>query len=346
MSRLFVSFALAFALVGMGVFLLVNLIETNKAEEADISAATNDATALPQAPVAEQQPPHPVSLPALMEKKYDGRDLKLGLVLADNETYTRYYITYKSGELTISGIMNIPKGAGPFPLLVLAHGYIDPAVYTNGRGLKREQDYLARHGFAVIHPDYRNHADSDDELDPELTMRLGYTEDVINAILAVRTAKLPAVNAENVGMLGHSMGGGVAQNVMVVRPDLVKAFVLFAPVSRNVEENFKRWTERRPKTADRIVELYGSFEANPVFWNNLSPKNFFEHIAAPVLIHHGTADDSVPVEWSERLHAELQTAEKNSTLYVYPGEPHEFAGAWTEVMQKTLGFFALQLEND
>jgi hypothetical protein len=28
--------------------------------------------------------------------------------------------------------------------VILNHGYIDPAIYTNGRGLKREQDYLAR----------------------------------------------------------------------------------------------------------------------------------------------------------------------------------------------------------
>src|SRR5688572_21877717 len=55
---------------------------------------------------------NPVSLPALMQKEFTGSDLKLGRVLDDNASYTRYYITYKSGELTISGIMNIPKGPG------------------------------------------------------------------------------------------------------------------------------------------------------------------------------------------------------------------------------------------
>src|SRR3989338_4121372 len=94
---------------------------------------------------------HPVSIPALMKKEFDGRELKLVRILDENEVYTRHYITYKSGDLTISGILNIPKGQGPFPLLVLNHGYIDPEIYTNGRGLKREQDYLARHGYAVIH---------------------------------------------------------------------------------------------------------------------------------------------------------------------------------------------------
>ncbi len=40
----------------------------------------------------------------------------------------------------------MPLGKGPFPALVLAHGYIDPDIYVNGQGLMREQDYLARAG--------------------------------------------------------------------------------------------------------------------------------------------------------------------------------------------------------
>lgn len=40
--------------------------------------------------------------------------------------------------------MNIPKGDGSYPLVILNHGHIDTDIYTLGRGLKREQDYLAR----------------------------------------------------------------------------------------------------------------------------------------------------------------------------------------------------------
>src|SRR3989344_1177212 len=131
---------------------------------------------------------HPVSLPYLMQKQFDGRDLTLGRILDDNSAYTRYFITYRSGELTISGIMNVPKGspAGGFPVLILNHGHIDTAVYTNGRGLKREQDYLARRGYVVIHPDYRNHAQSDKDPEADVNFRLGYVEDVINAVYAMK----------------------------------------------------------------------------------------------------------------------------------------------------------------
>jgi len=199
----------------------------------------------PETEVVPQEQPssegqgQPLSrLEEFAKQEFNGSDLKLGRTLDDNAAYTRYYITYQSGELTISGIMNVPKGKGPFPLLVLNHGYIDPDVYTNGRGLKREQDYLARRGYVVLQPDYRNHADSTKVDNVELDFRLGYVEDVINAINAARSSGLDFIDAERVGMLGHSMGGGIAQTIMVTRPDLVDAFVLFAPVSSNYVDSF------------------------------------------------------------------------------------------------------------
>ena len=282
---------------------------------------------------------HPVSLPALFAKQFDGRDFTVGRVLADNEAYTRYYIMYRSGELAISGVMNVPRGKGPFPVLILNHGYIDPDVYTNGRGLKREQDYLARRGYVVIHPDYRNYADSGKDPDNDLKFRLGYVEDVINAILAVQQAKLPYIDPERIGMLGHSMGGGVTISMLEVRPDLVDAVVLFAPVSADVRDNFDKWITRRPELAEKIIQAYGRPEENPEFWDNVSPLTFLDRIRVPVQLHHGTADDSVPLAWSDRLARELSRRDKDVTSHTYPGEPHEFAASWGTVMERTVLFF-------
>lgn len=287
---------------------------------------------------------YPVSLQALMNKTYDGRDLKVGEVLTRTNEYTRYYITYKSGEMTISGIMNVPTGTGPFPVLILNHGYIDPAIYTNGRGLKREQDYLARQGYIVIHPDYRNHAQSDKETNPDLRFRFGYVEDVINAVMAVKTSSLPYFDKENIGMLGHSMGGGIAYNIMVTQPDLVKAFVLFAPVSADQRDNFDKWTRSRKETADAIIASYGTYEENPTFWDNVSAETFFANVSEPVMIHHGTADDSCALSWSQEAENKLRAAGKDVTLHVYDGEPHEFIDAWPLVMQRTTAFFDKNLK--
>jgi len=287
---------------------------------------------------------HAVSVPAYINKEYDGRDLTLGRVLAETTSYTRYYITYKSGNLTISGIMNVPKGQGPFPVLILNHGYIDPAVYTNGRGLRREQDYLASRGYVVIHPDYRNHADSSKDPNADVQFRLGYVEDVINAVMAVQNSSLSYFDKEKIGMLGHSMGGGVTQNILVIKPDLVDAAVLFAPVSGDNLLNYERWTMRRPELAQKIVETYGTPQENPDFWHDISSINFLERIKTPIVLHHGTADDSVPIEWSNRMNQLLVEKGKDIAYYIYEGQPHEFTTSWSLVMQRTVDFFDKHLK--
>jgi dipeptidyl aminopeptidase/acylaminoacyl peptidase len=298
------------------------------------------------APTPTPKPPHPVSIPALMQKRFDGAGLRLGELLDENGSYTRYFVTYRSGELTISGVMNVPKGDGPFPALVLNHGYIDPDVYTGGRGLKREQDYLARHGFVVLHTDYRNHAQSDDDPNAELNLRLGYTEDVVNAVLALRNSGLPYVDPARIGLLGRSMGGGVTYNVLVVQPGLVDAAVVYAPVSSNAVDNFDRWTRGQPGNdalADEIVAAYGSPEDNPTFWRNASPATFFDRVSEPILVHHGTADESCPIDWSESTVATLRSLGKDATLLTYEGEPHAFEAAWEGSMERTVAFFEQHL---
>lgn len=289
---------------------------------------------------------HPVSLQALMRKKYDGRDLRVGRVLARNSAYTRYFVTYASGSLRISGILNVPVGPGPFPALVLNHGYIDPAIYTNGRGLMREQDYLARRGYIVLHTDYRNHARSSDDPRAELDLRLGYTEDVINAVLALRSSRLP-VDKPNIGLLGRSMGGGITYNVLVAQPGLVKAAVVFAPVSSDAVDNFDRWIRRdgsRRGLTAAIVDRYGAPERNPGFWANLSAVNFFDRVTEPILIHHGTADETCPIAWSRETVAALQRAGKQVTFDTYPGEHHAFGPQWPLSMRRTVTFLDARLK--
>jgi dipeptidyl aminopeptidase/acylaminoacyl peptidase len=290
-----------------------------------------------------------VSLRYIMQEKFDGRDLKLVKVLATNEVYTRYYITYMSGKLKISGIMNVPKGGGPYPVIITAHGFVEPRYYTTGRGLKREQDYLARHGYVVLHPDYRNNNGSDKDPENNLRLNLGYTEDVINAVYAVKDSNYKFMDKDNIGLLGHSLGGGVALNMMVTKPGLIKAYVLFAPISMDYRDNYYRWIVRRgadvmrkfgsPATRKKIEALYGSPEANPSFWDDISPKKYIKNVEDPVIVHQGSADQDVPPEWADKLVAAFKSNGKEIKLYTYSGQPHEFTSAWPQVMRTSTKFF-------
>ncbi|QQS60096.1 alpha/beta fold hydrolase [Candidatus Falkowbacteria bacterium] len=287
-------------------------------------------------------PVNPVSLSALMTKEFNGKDLTLGRVLEENVAYTRHYITYTSGDLTISGILNIPKGTVPpggWPILFLNHGYIDTSVYTNGRGLRREQDYLARQGYAILHSDYRDHAQSDRDSNTEKNVRLGYIEDVINAVYAVKNSDLDMLSKERFGMLGHSMGGGISQAVMVVKPDLIDAVVLYAPVSSNVVDSYNRWTARNSAHVETINQTHGSPTDNPEFWKNMSPLTFFDKVTVPVLIFHGTNDDSCEIDWSRKTRDALVEVGKDVELVEYNGELHEFGLSHNNFMQSSTKFF-------
>jgi len=175
-------------------------------------------------------------------------------------------------------------------------------------------------------------------------LRLGYTEDVINAVLAVRRSPLPFLDGDRVGLLGRSMGGGVTYNTLVAQPGLVDAAVVFAPVSSRTEDNFDRWIrDERPGLARQIVDRYGSPEDSPQFWRDVSPRTYFDRITEPLLIHHGTSDDSCPIRWTRATYDALQRAGKDARLFVYDGEEHAFGPQWPLSMRRTVRFLDRQL---
>lgn len=282
-------------------------------------------------PTETTEPPHPVSLPALQDKEYDGGRLRLGPEVSSTSTQVQHEVTYRGGGLTISGRIAVPEGDGPFPAIVLAHGYIDPDVYVNGQGMTREREWFADHGYIALHVDYRNHAGSDDTALArqgmgEADLRMGYAEDVINAVLALRAWDGP-VDDDRIAVGGRSMGGGVVYNVLVAQPGLVDAGVVWAPVSSDAVDSYDRWIAHDPERrdiVDAIDGLYGLPRDNPEFWDGISARTYFDDITEPVLIHHGTADDTCPIRWSRETARLMERDGVDVTLDEYPGEGHAF----------------------
>jgi len=291
-----------------------------------------------QAATVFVETPHPVSLPALMAMPMQGTDFKVGRTLARTSAYTKVAISYRSNGLKITGIMNVPKGKGPFPVIVLGHGYIDPEVYVTGQGFRREQDALARAGYVALHVDYRNHAGSDDDPRNAVRLRLGYTEDVINAARAVQNSGLPYLDAQRIGYLGRSMGGGVGYNALVTAPGTFKAAVLYAPVSADAVDNFNKWQRSDTALRKEIFARYGSPEANPDWWAGISAINYFDRIADPLLIVHGTADESCPIEWTRRAMQQLRRASADAELVEVKSGGHYLYGPWAKSFDRTLAF--------
>jgi dipeptidyl aminopeptidase/acylaminoacyl peptidase len=285
-----------------------------------------------------------VSVPALSRHRYDGRDLRLEKEVTRGLAFTRYAVSYRSGRLRITGVMDVPTRAGRAPLVVLAHGWTDPRRYRSGAMLTRERELLAEHGFVALQIDYRNHAGSTREPGGTVPRPLGYPEDLVNAVRAVRRAGLPFVDASRVGLLGRSMGGGVVLNALAARPHLADAAVLYSPVSSGAEDNYRRWVTERPALRSRVERAFGTPATRPQVWRRASARTYLDRVDLPVRIHHGTADTVCPPRWSRATMAALRAGGGDARLHLYPGQEHRFHGrAWSTFLHRTVRFLHARL---
>jgi dipeptidyl aminopeptidase/acylaminoacyl peptidase len=294
-----------------------------------------------------------VSVLGLAEARHRGDRLRLGAVRQQTASYTSYNVSYRSRSTTgsgtesytISGVLNIPEGTGPFPAVVLAHGYIDPAIYNRGQGMTRERGYLAARGYIALHVDYRNHGASDDDPRYQQHMRLGYSADVINAVNALRSSEDVPVDDDRIALFGRSMGGGVVLKALVAEPGLVQAAAAWASVSSLEGQNFNQFQRSDPEDSADVQQVqrrWGLPEDNPKFWAENSSRPYFDRITEPVLLVHGRNDDRCPPRWATATQRALASAGVASTLAWYD-DGHAFGPAFTAAMNRTVRFFDDQL---
>ena len=299
---------------------------------------------------AEPEPapkPYPVSLPAYFEREPDGGDLRLGTVRERTAAYTSYDASYRSGHLRVTGVLNVPTGPGPFPAVVLAHGYIDPAYYVSGQGMTRERGYLATQGFVAFHVDYRNHAGSDDDPLAARRLRTGYALDVVNAVQALRRAPQVPVDDERIGLFGRSMGGGVVYKALEIAPGLVGAATAWASVSSREDENFDHFIRAdgdRDPLVDFVEQEYGlpGQPGSATFWREISARTYFDRITEPLLLVHGSSDSTCPPAWARASYQALRAADVDTRLAWYPDE-HAFGPSFFAAMARTTRFFRSEL---
>jgi uncharacterized protein len=235
-------------------------------------------------------------------------------------------------------------------VVILNHGYYPLDVYQTGNGTRLAADYLADRGFLTLSPDFRSHAGSD--LAPNL-FRAGHVIDTLNLIPLAQ--QLPQARPGKVGMWGHSNGGAITAKAIVVS-DQIGAALIYAPASSNIVEDYQFRVER---TAARAGQPLGPRQAQvgglqiefpvtpdqaPDLYQRLSPLNYLQYVNAPVQIHWGTADETVPFKWPGDLLAGLQAAGKPVEYFEYHGEPHSFTPNGNALyLPRMAEFFAAQL---
>jgi dipeptidyl aminopeptidase/acylaminoacyl peptidase len=276
------------------------------------------------------------TIEGLRAREYPGGTIQIRAVLTYTNVFTRYYIDYPSDDLNITGIMQIPQGQGPFPVIVLNHGYIAPRRYWSGADTWRAAEYLNSRGYLTIAPDFRGWGQSDRAKNYFWT---GQTIDTLNAI-----SSLPSVSQADpnrVGMWGHSMGGGATTEAITIDPR-IKAAVIYAPTSAD-KAAVQRWW-RAPVTGTKVdlklLQAYREASIDDDFMYRVSPINYFDFVVSPVQIHVGTDDTMTPSYWAEDIYNALQAAGKDAEYFTYPGQGHAFHGqSWQLFLQRVGDFF-------
>ncbi len=324
---------------------------TSAPTSAPTAAPTSVPTTTPQpAPTTDPWAAYaPYTIAGLRGRTYGtGGQIEIVRTMEELPNFTRYLIAYPSDGLRITGMLNRPKGDGPFPVVILNHGYYPLDVYQTGNGSKVAADYLANRGFLTLAPDFRSHAGSDDA--PNL-FRAGHVIDTLNLIPLAQ--KLPEAQPGKVGMWGHSNGGAITAKSIVVS-DQIAAAVIYSPASSNIEEDYQfrvgrsraRAGQPQPRggIASVAIEFPVTPEQAPELYERLSPLPYLDYVQAPVQIHWGTADETVPYKWPGDLLKGLQDADKQVEYFEYVGQPHSFQGAANQLyLRRVAEFFGQYL---
>ena len=307
------------------------------------SVPSNTPTATASSTLTPTPDPYAgLTIANIATRTYGGGEITVEEVLGVTETFTRNLITYPSDGLTLYGFMNTPKGDGPFPVVLVMHGYVAPEQFYTIAYTTRYADALAQAGYLVIHPNYRNWPPSDDGPD---SFRVAHAIDAMNlaAIIreqAGRPGPLEHVDSDFVGMLGHSMGGGITLRVITAGPE-VQAAVLYGSMSGDEKQNFEKiliWSAGE-RGADELA-------TPPEALERISPIFHLDRITAAVSIHHGENDGTTPLAWSRDLCERLQTLEKTVECFTYPDQPHTFQGEQDLLfIRRVIDFFDRQYQN-
>ena len=306
----------------------------------------------------------PYTIDGLRQHEFQSGEIRIRSTLSENDSFITYLIEYPSDGLTITGVMQIPAGEGPFPVIVLNHGFYPRGIYASGDGTDRASAFLAGHGYITIASDYRSWGESD------IGHSFFYSGLVIDVINLVNTIpSIPEADPVRIGMWGHSMGGGVTIKVVTIDPR-VKAAVLYSPVSADHADIIARWGngcfgdvaqgEVAPgcNSADvvpddlpqNLQDAYRFAGVDPMTLQRISAFYHLEDVNAPVQIHYGTEDGNflsgTPPQWSVKLTQGLRDAGKQAELYQYEGEGHSFIGQpWFDFMGRVLRFFDQHVRN-
>jgi dipeptidyl-peptidase-4 len=222
------------------------------------------------------------------------------------------------GPVRMDGYVVKPRTFDPgrrYPVVVFVYG--EPAnVTVTDRWIGSAmlfQRALADEGYVIVSFDNRGTPAPKGAAWRKMTYRAANHLAAAEQAAALRAlgASRPFLDLTRVGIYGTSGGGSNTLNALFREPDLFKVGVAIAPLpDQTLYDTI--YQERYSGHPDVDRESY--FKGSPI--------NFAEGLRGKLLLMHGTGDDNVHVQGSERLINRLVELGKDFDMLFYPNRTH------------------------
>ncbi|MCA0457780.1 MAG: alpha/beta hydrolase [Chloroflexi bacterium] len=173
-------------------------------------------------------------------------------------------LTFTNEDVTLAGTLTLPEGKGPFPAVVLVSGS-GPQDRDETIGAMKPlglvADELTRAGMAVLRYDDRGVGGSGGDIFATIE------ETTADAAAALDfLSKRPEINADELGILGHSEGGIVAAGLGATDPNIDFIIVMAGPgvTGKEVLQEQGRQILKAEGGSDEMIEAQTS--AQPAIW--------------------------------------------------------------------------------
>ncbi|PQP81580.1 hypothetical protein C0Q44_17865 [Paenibacillus sp. PCH8] len=204
----------------------------------------------------------------------------------DPSSYTEQDITIGHGEFALPGTLTLPKGDGPFPVVILVHGSGPNNQDVAIGGAKPFRDLavgLASQGVAVLRYDKVTYEHTYKVASqPKFTLKQESVDHVTEAVQLLK--KNTQIDSTAIYVAGHSQGGFALPLIIAEdqQHDIAGSILLAAPSSSFVDV----LTEQQDELVDRVKQLgldTEVFKAQADFYKNVAaivkdPKYSVDHL--------------------------------------------------------------------
>lgn len=201
-----------------------------------------------------------------------------------------------------------------YPAIVMVYGGPRAQRVTNSWGDYFTQ-YLVQQGYVVFKLDNRGSGNRGRQFENPIYRQMASVEVADQRVGVQWLAQQPYVNANKIGVFGHSYGGYMALHLIMRAPDLFHAAVAGAPVTD--------WALYDTHYTERYM---GTPQDNEAGYRQANVLTYADQLQRPLLVYHGMADDNVLFTHTAKLAHRLQQSLKPFEMMAYPGEAHGIYG--------------------